>query len=118
MFRRLTVNKYFKYLYPMLKSRYGMSEKYTVGQIEKTIEQCGFSTGFIPYALALFLDKADLAKVINQKYSGYQANKLRDYIAKRFFSGNVNYTYEEAQDFIVGNEGHTSMAHNHAASGD
>ena len=118
MFRRLAVNKYYKNLYPLLRKRYGGSESFTSGQIIRTIEDCGLSKRYTSYALALFLEKSALMDYLNESGSKLDPIELRQYIAKRFFGGNEDYSYQEAQSFIVGNSGYSSVSHFEASRSD
>ena len=115
MFRRRAVNKYYKKLHFHLRKRYSLSESYTVGQVEKTVQECGFSQKYLPYALALFLKKSEFEELLKSKYLSFNANEIRVYIAKRFFEGNLNYEYTSQLERFVGNSGHTTLG-NHSES--
>ncbi len=116
MFRRLAVNKYYREMMAYLLSRYGMSNSYTVGQIEKTVEQCGFSKKYLPYALALYMEKTKFEELLESRYLEFNSNELRGYLADRFFDGNMNFEYKSGAKSSVGNSGHTSVSHSSASS--
>ncbi len=111
MFRWFSVKKYMNKLNPLLKKRYGVSEFYSAGQIERTIIECGFSKKYLPYAFAIFLSEDDFMRSVAERYPGMNPKNIRKYIAKRYFGGDLDYSYRDAVKLIVGNSSHTSIDH-------
>ncbi len=109
MLRRISVAKYYKKLHPHLQNRYGPSDYYTAGQITKTVVECGFSKKYTPYALGLFLEMNDFEQYMKAHYPEVDPDNIRAYIAKRFFEGNMNYSYAESTKRLVGNSSHDSI---------
>ena len=118
MIKHFAIGKYFNKLYPYLKERYGALEFYTKGQIKKTVEECPFNEKFLPYAYGIFLEKPELVDVLECEYPDVSADRVREYLAKRFFDGNEEYTFRETVRFRVGNEGHDSSGATPGGGGD
>ncbi len=118
MLRRRAVNQYYTQLYPLMQKRYGGRDTFSSGQIIRTIEDCGFSKRYSAYALALFLAKDDLPCQLTEHGNKHNPDNLRKYIAKRFFDGNTDYSFEQAQRFIAGNSNYTSISHFEASHRD
>ena len=114
MIKYFAIGKYYNHLYKHLKYRYTALETYTKGQIKRTVEECKFNKKYLPYAYAIFLSKESLNEVISEEYKNESPKHLRNYIAKRFFGGNTEYTFKEYILSAVGNSGHDSSG----ASGD
>ena len=70
---------------PVLTKRYGVSDQYTVPQLEKAAQECGISMQYIPYAIALYRTKESNRTVklynINQDF----LDILRNEISNCFF---------------------------------
>ena len=104
MFKNRAIRKYFKRLYPCLKNRYGLREKYTKGQIIRTISECGFSEKYHIYALAIFLDKDNFMSLVSE-YPNIHLNNVRNEIADKYFDGDLEYVYKDIHSRSVGNTG-------------
>ena len=118
MIKHFAIGKYFNKLYPSLKERYGALDSFTKGQIKRTVEEYPFNEKYLPYAYGIFLEKVELADVLECEYPGISAEKIREYLAKRFFEGNEQYTFRETVRSRVGNEGHDSSGATPGGGGD
>lgn len=94
--RYFAVKKYVRKLYPTMVQRYGRSESYTQGQIITTVTKLKFSNKHLPYALGLYLASAELPDALKSIDSTLIANEVREYLANRFFNGDINFTIKQS----------------------
>ncbi len=66
--RRLAIRSYRTRLGAKLRERYGGgSRRYTTAQVTRTVEECGFNTGYLSYALFMYCERED--------FTEYQASR-------------------------------------------
>lgn len=88
-----------------LKSRYGVKEFYTFGQLESTLNLKGYPKVFHDYAFAPFMDERE---AIDKFGSIDRIQSLKLKVALWFFEGDTNYAVKLADRRRVGNETHCS----------
>lgn len=75
--RNRAVKKYVLKLAPLLVKRYGTSDQYTVGQIERTIREFKFSMPFAAYAVALFRYEESFNTIKRYQLNQHALNQVR-----------------------------------------
>ena len=100
--KKRCLTKFLTSLPPQLVKRYGASEYYTKGQIERTLDEGGFGRAYCGYALTIFLTQEDAMDALRdtQLYAS-----IRQEIADLFFSGDLNFKVNLSK----GNSGHDSI---------
>lgn len=100
MRKRFAVKKILHKLPTALVKRYGLSEKYTQGQIKKTMEIEGFNQDYLHYAYAVILDfDAAVACLGNEE----MVLSIRSEVIQQYLGGeeNLKVLFEKAKK--VGN---------------
>ncbi len=101
------IKKFLRILPSHLRKRYGGSEYYTRGQVERTLEEENIGSLYKGYALAVFLSPDDAINVLGSSEI-YQ--DLRKEIADKYFDGNVDFKIKYIGKSKVGNSGHNSTS--------
>ena len=93
--KRATLKSYVKQLPLLLKKRFGKHKKYSEEEIRTSIQMAGFDNSFIEYAYAIFMSRNEFGglKLKDKDFEDY--DKLREEIAKSFFSGNTSFTIHD-----------------------
>jgi len=86
---------YLKVLPLALKKRYGKHKRYTMDQINETIELVGLDTEYIHYAYAVFLSHSDFKALDKSQNSDREYSILRSIIGKKYFKGKTNFTIHD-----------------------
>ena len=87
-----------------LKKRYGVSSNYTAGQIKTTVEHAGLRIDYIRYGYAMYMDKDGFDTLHRELDKQCDYESMRQEIADLCFSGDKNFSAENAIAFseIVG----------------
>ncbi|UTW44180.1 hypothetical protein KFE80_07125 [bacterium SCSIO 12696] len=82
-FKGRAIKKFMAKLSQGLQSRYGSSESYTVGQVQKTVDALKLNSKYIDFAIFVFCDPEE------HKKSGFHLEKINKYegYADKFFYG-------------------------------
>ena len=93
--KRATLKSYARQLPLFMKQRHGKHKRYSEEEIRTSIQKAGFDNSFIEYAYAMFMSRSDFG-VLKQKNEDLEDyDRLREEIAKSFFSGNAAFTIHD-----------------------
>ncbi len=99
------IKKILRILPSSLQKRYGDKEYYTIGQVERTLEEENIDLLYSGYTLVMFLSPDD---AVNSLGSASIYQDLRKEIADQYFDSNINFKVKEVVNFKVANTGHSS----------
>ena len=85
----------------MLK-RYGGSDHYTHGLVERTLVEEKLGSKYSGYALAMFLNTSDAIAALGEEKTYYA---IRKEVAIKYFNGNLDFVVRNLQHSGVGNSG-------------
>ena len=93
---RRAFDDYLSKLGPTLNRRYGVSDQYTVMQVEKTAAHLKLNMSYIPYAIALYRHEESKNTINLYRIDQDFLNILRNEIANAIFDGDLSYTAQDA----------------------
>lgn len=93
----------------LLLQRYGRTDKYTPGQIKKTIEDCELNQRYIHYAYAIFLTREELNALSGAPGITQDFGELRSEVADRFYGGDADFNVEAVMNLSLGTDGFGSF---------
>ncbi len=96
-----------------LAARYGASDFYTFGQVNKTLEAKDYTMEFEKYAQVIFVEPNICVPDLMSKES-YEV--LRSDIADKYFDGDLNFIAQLVKRRSVGNTGFTTYGNIQEAS--
>lgn len=87
--KKRAIKSYINQLGKDLANRYGQSKEYTSGQVERTVNDCGYNWRHICYAHALHTSHKQFEKWHEERGEFCDYFAMREEIANDYFSGNA-----------------------------
>ena len=105
--KRRAIKSYARKLPALLKKDYGSSDKYTVGQVRRSIERHGLNERHILYAYAMFVDREAFADM----NTGITYDDLRQDVADSHFEGNLDFSVTDMSASSYGGDDISDFSH-------
>jgi len=83
-----------------LYSRLGKRHHYTIAQVSVSAEAAGLNTDYLPYAHALFCDRASFRRYYKRTDVRNRYEELRDEVSKRHFCGVMDFDAANIIDWV------------------
>ena len=90
--KKKALKSYIHKLPKLLRKDYGASERYTTGQVRRSIDRYGLNQNYVMYAYAMFVSKNDF---INE-LSSDRYELIRQEIADNYFNGDAGFTISDS----------------------
>jgi len=104
--KRKNLKRIIKTLPGELAARYGISDYYTSGQVNKTLEAKAYSEEFANYAQVIFIEPDECVPNLMPKET-YEI--IRAEIANKYFGGDLGFVAKPLSRRSVGNTGHSTF---------
>ena len=105
--KRRAIKSYIRSLGKDLAQRYGKAEKYTPGQVVKTIHDRGYNSRHICYAHALYVSHKQFDKWHEEQGENCDYGAMREELSDSYFDGNSEAfsSFDSTGDFDVSSAG-------------
>ena len=99
--KKKALRSYIQKLPKLLRKDYGLSERYTTGQVRRSIDRYGLNQNYMIYAYAMFTGKNDFINELGS--DGYEL--IRQEIADAYFNGDAEFVISESRGGSSSNGG-------------
>ena len=111
----LAIWSYKRKLGTKLRERYGRARKYTSAQVKRTVEDCGFNTDFVCYALCLYCTPSDFAAYHEANGEACSYSEMTSEIFGESRDSSHTWAGESGHDVSWSHDGHGSSHDSHGA---